>query len=79
LPLHDDQLPGIARSEPLSGFLNRRVLVDCFDGAATFCRRMRRQIYTHDDLVASRGSVRFVIGLITPLARFGRLRAHNAL
>jgi hypothetical protein len=32
-PLHSDQLPRIVRLEQLSGFLNRRALIDCFDGA----------------------------------------------
>jgi hypothetical protein len=29
-------------AEQLGGFFNRRVFIDCFDGADPFCRRMLR-------------------------------------
>jgi hypothetical protein len=38
--LHRDHLPRIVCLEQLSGFLNRRGFINCFDGADPFCWRM---------------------------------------
>jgi hypothetical protein len=40
--LHGDHLPRIVCLEQLSGFLNRRVFINCFDGVDPFCWRMLR-------------------------------------
>jgi hypothetical protein len=77
-PSLGEQLSRIIRLEQLSGFLDRRVLVDCFEGADPFCRRMRRCISYEGPLSESRGLVRFVFGGRSSAAGTLCVSPHNA-